>query len=55
MHCTEASHIDTFTQHIIMSLACKGSSEIQYFECSEAVKICDKIMFVCYLRLPHIM
>ena len=31
-----------------------GSSEIQHFECCDMIKINNGIMFIFYLRLPHI-
>ena len=34
--------------------ALNGSSEIQHFEHANAIEICDKIMFVFCLGLPHI-
>ena len=30
-----------------------GSSEIQCFECADAIKICNRIMFIFYPGMPH--
>ena len=37
-----------------MSPALNGSSEIQHFECVDAIEIHDGVMFIFYLGLPHI-
>ena len=37
-----------------MSSALTGSSAIWCFEGSNAIKICDKMTFDFYMRLPHI-
>ena len=37
-----------------MSPTLNGSSEIQRFECADAIEIRDRIMFVFYPGLPHI-
>ena len=37
-----------------MSPALNGSSEIQHFECTGAIEICDGIMSDFYPGLPHI-
>ena len=38
-----------------MSPALNGSSEIQRFECADATKIRNAIMFVFYPGLPHVL
>ena len=37
-----------------MSPAFNGSSVLQHFECSNAVALCNRIMFDFYLGLPHV-
>ena len=38
-----------------MNPALNKSLEIQRFECSDAIKIQDGIMFIFYLGLPHVL
>ena len=38
-----------------MSPVLNGNSEIEHFECSDVIKISDRVMFVFYPGLRHIL
>ena len=55
MHSVDASDVDAFTQRVCMSPTLNGSSEIQHFECSDAIEISIGLIFDFYTGLPHVL
>ena len=46
--------IDSLDIHTSMNPTFNGSSAVQHFDCSNAIEICDRVIFDSYMRLSHI-